>query len=353
MIMIKNVVIATHTFSPGTSQALYHYFNKKKIPVLLIEHPLFGNLFSWFYDAIDTFFSVYWLKETNYLYIGSNRLNAFIGIILKNLKKVNTVVYFSPDWSPNRFNNSILNYFFQKLDYYCVKQADIVWNSSAIMPIDPMMREREKLGYPKSWRKKQIQVPDGTDRLPIVPFSKINRYQIAFVGHLIKSVGIQLAIESLAEVQKQIPKVNLIIIGTGPLEDELKKRVKKLHIKVKFYGYINNINKVYKILSTCAFALAPYEQSNDNISQYTDPGKIKNYLSLGLPIIITKVPRIANEIKNTSSGVKINFSKNELSEAMLKLLKSDSLLIEYRYNVQKLAKKYEWNKVFDRALSYV
>jgi glycosyltransferase involved in cell wall biosynthesis len=345
---IHSIIIATHSFSPGTSQGLRDYCRRRKLPYLYIEHPLFGNLFSWAIGLFDTLLKVILTGKKYDLYVGSNRLNAFAGIILKKLGRVNKTVYFSPDWSKNRFNNRLLNYFFQKLDYFCVKYSDLVWNSSTVMDIDPMMREREKLGYSKAWRKKQIQVADGTDFFPVPNFNQINRYEIGFVGHLKKEMGVQLAIDSLPEIIKKIPQIKLLIIGSGPIEDKLRQKAKGLN--VGFTGFMGEINKVYEKLSQCAIAIAPYQETKENISQYSDPGKTKNYFSVGLPIIITKVPKIAYEIDKEKCGIVISYNKKDFIQAVIKLLGNEETLKQYRRNVLKLRKKYSWDAIFNRAL---
>lgn len=346
--MFNKIVIAVHSFSPGTAQGLRDYCLRKKIKVLFIEHSLFGNTLSWIIGLFDTLWQVIKRRIVFELYVGSNRLNAFAGILLKRLGRVKKVVYFSPDWSAKRFDNAVLNVIFQKLDYFCVKYADIVWNSSQVMKLDPMMKERLRLGYPKTWSKKQIQVPDGTDDFPIPSFDEINRYKIGFVGHLKKEMGVQLAIESLSSILKKMPEVKLLVIGSGPYEQELKKMAKGL--PVEFTGFMGDIREVYRRLSSCAIAIALYEETKENISQFSDPGKTKNYFSVGLPIIITKVPKIADEINTKKCGIAIHYDGNEFSDAVLKLLKDDSVLKEYRRNVLKLRKKYSWDAICNRAL---
>ena len=348
--MRKKVVIATHSYSPGTSQAFRDYCVRSRFEVLFIEHPLFGNSFNWLYGTFDTAWQVFKQRKKYDLYVGSNRLNTFVGIMLKNAGLAKKIVYFSPDWSENRFNYTLFNFVFQKLDYFCVKYADIVWNSSAIMPLDPMVKEREKLGYPKEWRKKQIQVSDGCDLLPVPPFESINRYQIGYVGHLIKRCGVQLAIEAFPIIVRQFPQAKLLIIGNGPMEEELRKKAQGLNIE--FTGFMGNIKQVYKKLSKCAIAIAPYEESKETISQFTDPGKVKNYFSVGLPVIITKVPQIAYEIDKKKCGVVIHYDTKEFIDATLSLLKNTAKLKKYRKNVLKLRNKYDWDTIFERALYY-
>jgi len=105
---------------------------------------------------------------------------------------------------------------------------------------------------------------------------------------------------------------------------------------------------VYEKLSLCALAAAPYEENTS--SQFTDPGKVKLYLSCALPVIITRVPRIADEIEDTQAGVVIAPNAEELAEAALGLLKNELLLTKFRQNALTLAGRYSWKSIFERAL---
>lgn len=347
--IIKNIAIATHVFSPGTAQALKNYCLRKKMNVLFIKHSLSGSVVTWTLGATNTLLQVIKTRKKFDVFVGYDRLNASVGILLKRIGRAKKVIYFSPDWSENRFSNPLLNNIFQWFDYFCVKYADLIWNSSAIMPIDLMMKEREKKGYPKKWRSKQIQVPDGTDPVEKVPFNKIKRYQIGFVGHLKKGMGLELLVSAFPEIIKHIPQAKVLIIGSGPIEEELREKAKGLNIE--FTGFMGDISQVYRQLAKCAIAIAPYEKNT--ISQYTDPGKVKNYLSVNLPVIITKVPQVAFEIEREKCGIAINCDKDELIKAIVKLLKDEELLKLYRKNARKLAKKYSWDNVFDRAFGYL
>ena len=122
--MIKKVIIATHYFSPGTSQGFRDYCQRKKLDYLYIQQPLFGNVLTWSFGVFNTFWQVVKSNKKYDFYMGSNSLNAFVGVILKKLKKVKKVAYFTPDWSEKRFKNKLLNNFYHWLDYFCVKHAD-------------------------------------------------------------------------------------------------------------------------------------------------------------------------------------------------------------------------------------
>ena len=347
---LKRVIIVSHVFSPGTSQALRDYFLCKGLEVLFIGHPLFGNVFTWALGVLDTFWKLIRIKRRFDLYVGSNNLNAFIGIWIKRIGKVRRVIYFTPDFSHQRFNNSILNSIWHWLDYFCLKHADLVWNSSSIMSVDLMVQEREKRGVPIKYRDKQISVPDGTDIIKQVPFEDIERYKIGFVGHLKEGMGIEMLIDIFPEIKYQFPEAKLLIIGSGPIEDKLRLRAQSFK-EIEFTGFIGELDMVYKQLSKCAIAVAPYKEGT--ISQYTDPGKVKIYLSLGLPMVITRVPQVALEIEKEQCGIVISYQKDELLQGIVKLLKDEHLLRMYRNNTKRLNKKYRWGKIFNKALSYL
>jgi len=90
--------------------------------------------------------------------------------------------------------------------------------------------------------KKQLVVPIGVlvkDAAKVKVQRKSN--VIVYSGHLTKESGVQLALEALPKLVKLFPEIELRIIGNGPVEDALHKRVKELKLEehVNFTGFIN------------------------------------------------------------------------------------------------------------------
>ncbi len=345
---IQRVVVASHVFAFGTSQGFFDYCRRKGFDTVFIGHKLFGNPLTWTIGAIDTMLRVVKSGKIYDLYFGSNNLNAAIGILLRAVGRVRRVVYFSPDWVIDRFPSAILNWLYRWLDYFCVKNADMTWNSSAIMPMDPMMRERERRGYSVDLRSKQIQVSDGTEIISLPVFRQISRFKIGFIGHLRAGMGVEMLIAAMPIILEKIPRATLLIMGSGPLEQKFREQARGLPIE--FTGFMGDINEVYRKLSYCAVAVAPYEPGT--ISQYTDPGKVKSYLTAGLPIVITKVPMVAYEIDKKRAGFAVaGYDPKDFAAAVVRLLVSKDKLLAYRKNALKLRDEYSWDKIFDRALS--
>lgn len=341
--MKRRIVIATHIFIESFSQALRDYLLREKNEVLFIGQPLFGNPLSWTMDAIDTFWQVIKTGKKYDIYIGVNNLNTFIGLQLRRFGVVHKTIYSSVDYAHERFNNRLLNNLYHWLDYYCLRNADIVWNSSPAMVL-----EREKRGIPKKYREKQVAVSDGTDPVKRVPFNKRNRYEIAFVGHFVDGMGLEMLISSFAEIKKQIPQVKLLMIGGGPIEEKLKQLAKNQK-DIEFTGIILNLKEVYSRITKSMIGIAPYEKNK--YTPNTDPGKIKLYLACGLPIVMTRVPLVADLIDKKKCGIVLEpGDKKAFVNSVIKLLKNEDLLKKCITNSIPVAKEYLWSNVFKKVI---
>ena len=65
------------------------------------------------------------------------------------------------------------------------------------------------------------------------------------------------------------------------------------------------------------------------------------YLACGLPVVITRVPPIAGEIEENNAGLAIDYSKEELVNAVLRLLSDEKLYLECR----KMPLKWQSNSI--------
>jgi glycosyltransferase involved in cell wall biosynthesis len=152
-------------------------------------------------------------------------------------------------------------------------------------------------------------------------------------------------------VVEKFPAVKLLIIGTGPLEEYFKREVEKknLNNNIFFLGYIESHEEIEKIISKCRIGIAPYVPDPNSFTWYADPGKPKVYLGCGVPVIITKVPEVAFEIEKWGAGIAIDYNKDELADAILKLLTNDKFYYQSRQRAIEFASNYTWDNVFYRA----
>ena len=72
-------------------------------------------------------------------------------------------------------------------------------------------------------------------------------------------------------------------------------------------------------------------------------------LSLQECLIITKVPRFSFEIDEGSVGIAINYDKQQLKKAILKLLTNRKVYAKFRSQAIKFGSNFIWEKTFTQA----
>ncbi|KKQ53549.1 MAG: hypothetical protein US70_C0002G0037 [Parcubacteria group bacterium GW2011_GWD2_38_11] len=374
----SRIVIATHYLVYGAPQALREYLIDQKINRLLfIAHPLQIDQTKSYCEKIkngeiicknetkirsrrqianyflEIFLSIKWFlseKEKFDMWIGVDPLNALIGIFIKKIKRVNRVVYYTIDYVPQRFTNKTLNNFYHWIDKFCVKNADEVWNVSC-----RIAEGRENVrGLKMDLYCNQKVVPIGVwfDRVKKLPFEQIKKHQLLFVGNLLEKQGVQLVLDAMPDIIKEIPDFHFLIVGGGEYEDILKNKVAELRLEnsVTFAGWIKERKELDQIMADSALAIAMYDSKKDNFTYYADPTKLKDYLSAGLPILLTDLPHNAKEIENNKCGKIIFYDKDQISQSVIQLMKDENNLKEYRMNATAYIKKFDWSIIFKNNL---
>ena len=342
----NKVIIVFHEATNGMAYDLRDYLLKQGVEeILFISHPLLylkesfkkkshyelykngilvksGYAFHWVLPEPllyikDVLYTLIWcsvLGSRSNLFIGIGNLNAFSGCVLRFLHRVNKVIYYVIDYVPQRFKNKFVNEIYHNIDKISAKNCDWTWNLS------PRMIE----GRNEKWKMTfhdQLVVPYGVNfnRIKRLSIEKVNKTEILYMGTLLEKQGIQLVIKVLPLIYKKIPSVKLTIIGKGPYEYELRKLVHKLGLEkyVDFLGYISDHNEVENRIARAGIGVALYDKRYDNFSYYADPGKIKNYLGAGIPVIMTDVPYIAREINKARCGFIIPYNKKKLADLLL------------------------------------
>ena len=380
-----HVVIVTHYLTYGAPQALRDFLNAEKVKSLLfIGHPLiseesegsYSELFEqgclvnktilsprksiktvdYFWEILTNMLIVKRQRKKIALYVGADCLNAFAGIMLKWFGVVEKVVFYTIDYVPYRFQNRLMNRVYHWLDRFCVKFADETWNLS-----QGMAEGREKYyGLKQSVYNRQKVVPLGVwlEKVKIKPFDQIDKHKLLFVGHLLKKQGIQHVLRAIPEIIQRIPEFHFLIVGGGEYEADLRKIVEELGIEkqVSFAGWIKDQDRdqLDKMMVDCALAIAMYnkydELGNLNFTCFTAPGKLKDYLSVGLPILLTDIPYDAVEIEQNECGKIIDTSPETIAASVIEIMGDEETLKRYRNNALEYIKRFHWRDIFQEAL---
>ena len=268
-----------------------------------------------------------------------NGYTAWIGLVLKRLGIVEKTVYWVWDYYPPEHQNVLvvlMRWLYWQFEKTTASSGRLVFLNRRLMNV-----WKQKGVILK--RSKNPVVPIGTNRGKIIKSKNKKKIKLGFIGVVKKSQGLDIIFNGAELLAKAFPGIEVEIIGSGPDESYYRQKVKTCPIKVNFYGLVNE-KVVERVLSSCSIGLAPYVPDPSNVSFYGDPAKVKWYLGLGLPTIITNVFELSRELKENGAGLMVDYNKpEELVSAIRTILNNYE---KYRRNAIKLNKKFYYRKIY-------
>lgn len=227
-------------------------------------------------------------NRKNLYYIGVDPLNGFVGVIVKLLSRTNVFIYFTPDFSDNRFVNVIQNYVYKLLDTLSLRYCDFNWSVSR-----KIVQKRAMQGLHPN---KNCYLPNTPKFDPKLP-KLTNTMRLVTVSHLSSSFDITSLIQIMSNLSEITP-MELVIVGDGPDRSTFEKLAHESNIK--FVGQKQH-EELMQYLSESFMGLALYTGSN-SWDEYRDPLKAREYLAAGIPVIISDGLSISLEIKENNVG---------------------------------------------------
>lgn len=375
----ESVIIVSHTMLYGAIHALRDFLLKKNINRLLfISLPFYDQriasstsykkgildsetsvkrlnfgIIDYLIDALQVILWVYKEKGKFSLFIGVNPINCVIGLFFRKIGKTKKVIFYAIDFTPKRFENFLLNYLYHRLEIYCVVHSDEIWNVS---PRIAQGREKFLNLSERKYRQRTVPIGVWNETIKKIPFDKIKKHQLVFLGHLLRKQGVQVVLEAIPFIVQEIPDFKFIILGGGEYQANLQNLSNKLKIEkyVELRGWVKDRKEIDLLLGESAAAVAVYMPEKDNLSNFTyyaDPTKIKDYLANGLPVILTDVSYNAHELEARKCGIVVEYRKEKVSQAVINLLKDQEKLKTYRQNAFSYAQGFDWGSIFSIALN--
>ncbi|KKR71545.1 hypothetical protein A3A55_04670 [Candidatus Roizmanbacteria bacterium RIFCSPLOWO2_01_FULL_40_14] len=282
------------------------------------------------YGKADTYFSV-------------NAYTAWIGLIMKKMGLVQKTVFWVWDYYPPIHEDKII--MLMRMIYW---QFDKISSHSdrVVFVNNRLMQLRKEIGVLP--RNKSFPVVSiGTDLL-FKERSDSKTLTFGFIGVIKKSQGIEMILDNAEYIKKHFPQVKFEIIGSGPDEDHFKRMVKDFVFPVTFHGYLEG-ESFNDVLAKCTIGIATYIPDKSNVSHYGDPGKIKRYLSLGLPVIATDVFEFSDEIIKSGAGIIIDYNDQKMFVSSVKKIMNNYQV--YRRNAITLCRRYYYKKIYPKLFS--
>lgn len=265
------------------------------------------------------------------LYFTVNAFTAWVGLLLKKMNVVKKTMFWVWDYYPLTKEKSIvmlMRRLYWQFDKVSSHSDIVVFQNKMLLDL------RKRMGiYPRN--SAYAIVPLGTDKIAYSYTHKKftrNTLVFGFIGVLKKSQGIEIVFNNAAALKKVYGEVRYEIVGSGPDEEYLKLFAKRSGINATFHGYLEG-ETFNVVLRATDIGIATYVPDKGNVSPYGDPGKIKRYLSLGIPVITTDVHQLAGDIEKSGAGMVVEFSSSRsFMDAVKTILGKHALFSKHAYD---------------------
>lgn len=190
---------------------------------------------------------------------------------------------------------------------------------------------REYLHNLTGIEREKIAVVRACPRLDRLPDRETNREEISVlsIGRLVEKKGLKYAILAIKDVIKKNPKVKYKIIGSGPLENPLRKLVASLDLEnnVIFFGTRDDYFLTDELRKASVFVLPCIRAQNGDMDGI--PVSLMEAMCLGTPVVSTRISGIPELVGDGREGILVEPEDSKsLSDALKTLLASRILRLK-------------------------
>lgn len=197
----------------------------------------------------------------------------------------------------------------------------------------------------KMGAKNTALIPNGIDLKKFKFYEgKREKFLISTTSTLIPRNGIDILIEAMPKVLEEFPSTRLQIAGEGPMEKELKRRVRELKIakNVKFLGTLEH-SKIPDFVKKSHLFVRPSRFEGFGVS-------FIEAMALGTPVVTCPVGGIVDFVEDKKTGLLVSpENSEELSRSIIFAFKNDKKMSEIVKNARKLVEsRYSWGKIAEK-----
>ena len=192
-------------------------------------------------------------------------------------------------------------------------------------------------------RTKGLQlVPSGIDASTIDKIASVNiKFDVLFVGRLVKGKNVALLVQAIALLVKNNPKIECIVIGSGIEENNILKLIKKhkLEGNIHLIGNVSHNQDVYAYMKAAKVFVLPSNREGFGMV-------VLEALACGTPVVTIDSPANASKslIRHGVSGSIVSATPVALATATAEWIERTP---ERRTIVQEAA-DYDWQVLVDK-----
>jgi glycosyltransferase involved in cell wall biosynthesis len=189
-------------------------------------------------------------------------------------------------------------------------------------------------------------IPNGVD------FQKFNENsykkkwgRIVFVGRIVPHKHVDMLIDAFRIVKLKIPKVELHIIGSGPIFSAIKKQASQLN-DIHIHGYLPEF-EMLNILKSSWLSILPSEREGSGIAALES-------FATGTPVITVNYPdNAAKDLCIGGAGIVVQPNSNNIAPVVQKLYNDQEKWEEMSEKARLLARQYDWKITVTKLEDYL
>ncbi len=185
--------------------------------------------------------------------------------------------------------------------------------------------------------EKIVYIPSAYIDLSVFsPMGLSKKYDLIFVGRLVQNKGVGLLLETINKLKNEIFNLKLIIVGDGPLDNELKSKIKNLKLQNNtiMYGRAKDSSEIARLINESKILVMPsYNEGG--------PRVVLEAMACGVPILATPVGIVPDLLKNGLGGEVIAWRSEDIAQKVLGLLNDRERYLKYSLAGVEKARQFE------------
>jgi glycosyltransferase involved in cell wall biosynthesis len=290
-------VLVRHSIDGESPSTVHRYAAGHEVDIATLRIPRRPGPLRYLGEVVMTFLHIARHHRGADAFIGVDPLNALCGLMLRTLRVTRRSIFYTADYSAQRFTSVPLNRAYQAIDGLCVKRSTEVWSVSS-----RIVEHRAEQGLPP---ERNLFVPN----IPAIPGSvsidpeQRNDHQVITMGILGDQQDYSGLIAAVAELRHEFSDCGLIIVGNGPREDGLRAEVSGLGLDdhVTFTGFLSHAATL-ELVAASGVGAALYNGAW-SFNHFGDSMKCREFMHFGLPILTTDSHSTVDEIRSSGAGV--------------------------------------------------
>lgn len=219
-----------------------------------------------------------------------------------------------------------------------------IHDCSAVITVNPSLANQIK----KHYQLPQVHViENAVEQAPIKNTEKFFHQQfnltdsdkvMLFQGNLTENRHLHVLVDATDYLTD--PNIHIVIMGDGPLKDQLVKQSRRLKRQghIHFHPAVPQETLIHYTAAADA-GIIPYQATCLN-TRFCSPNKLYEFIAAGLPIIATTLPELQRIIEKDNIGVVGN---NHNAQLFAKLIESIIPTLETKkHNVSLVKQQYGW-----------